>query len=251
MKPDYPYALTYQSYREHMAADFARLLELTTTAVTDGRSAQQVPACPEWDFGKLARHTALVYLQKAETIRTGVKPQGRWVPDEVMQLGPVEILTTCYERLCGQFDAHDPSHPAESWVAEDQTVGFWIRRLTHETSIHRYDAEDALGDARPIRPELAIDGIDEVLTVMVARGGKASESATGTVAVASGGRTWTVNLLDEQVTILRETADAPDAQLIGEPNDVLLWLWGRAPLPAHHADQPAVAELRRRLAAAT
>ena len=80
MKPDYPYALTYQSYREHMAADFARLHELTTTAVTDGRSAQQVPACPEWDIGKLARHTALVYLQKAETIRTGVKPQGDGCP---------------------------------------------------------------------------------------------------------------------------------------------------------------------------
>lgn len=259
MKPDYPYALPYDRCRELMAQDFARLLKLTTTADPSTR----VPACPEWDIEQLARHTALVYLQKAETIRTGVKPQGHWIPEDVRQLGPARMLETCYRRLTSEFDSHQPSDPAESWVAEDQTVGFWIRRLTHETAIHRYDMEAALADPQPIDPELAVDGIDEILTVMFERGraargtDAAPEGTTGDLVLESGGHTWFVRLLPTDVEISRESptngAGAASTIISGEPHDLLLWLWGRGPLPAPNNDDDggAAAELRRRLAAST
>jgi hypothetical protein len=32
-----------------------------------------------------------------------------------------------------------PEDPAGSWYTPDQTVGFWIRRMAHETVIHRID----------------------------------------------------------------------------------------------------------------
>lgn len=257
MKPDYPYALPYDRYRELMAQDFARLLKLAQTA----DPATRVPACPEWDIEQLARHTALVYLQKAETIRTGVKPQGHWIPEDIRQLGPARMLETCYARLTGEFDSHQPSDPAESWVAEDQTVGFWIRRLTHETAIHRYDIEAALDDPQPIDTELAVDGIDEVLTVMFERGraargpDAAPEGTTGNLVLQSGGHAWSVRLLPTDVEISREAS--PEARseastiISGEPHDLLLWLWGRGPVPAPNDDGGAAAELRRRLAAST
>ncbi|GAB3547374.1 maleylpyruvate isomerase family mycothiol-dependent enzyme [Arthrobacter tumbae] len=253
MNPDYPYTLTFDRYRERMEKDFSRLLELTRSADLTAR----VPACPDWDIEQLVRHTALVYLQKAETIRTGTKPQGRWVPEEILQLGPVEILEACYERITAEFDAHNPSDPAESWVAEDQTVGFWIRRLAHETSIHRYDLEAALGDPQPIGTDLAIDGIDEVLTVMFERGRStqvaddAPAEVTGNLVLESGGGSWSVRLLPHDVEISSAAGSSPDAIIEGEPNDVLLWLWGREPLPMQVDSGGLAAELRRRLAAAT
>lgn len=257
MKPDYPYALTFDRYRELMAKDFSRLQELTEAAQSSGSFGAQVPACPEWDIEQLVRHTALVYLQKAETIRTGVKPQGRWVPEEILRLGPVDILTTCYERLTTEFDSHRPSDPAESWVAEDQTVGFWIRRLTHETAIHRYDLEAAVGDARPVDTHLAIDGIDEVLTVMFERGRStpsaeaAPEGDTGHLTLESGGKAWSVRLLPHDVEISHEADGSPDTIISGEPHDILVWLWGRERLSTDSDDTGVAAELRRRLAATT
>ena len=47
------------------------------------------------------------------------------------------------------------------------TISF-ARRMAHETSMHRWDADNAQGDPAPIDPELAIDGIDEALGTYVA-----------------------------------------------------------------------------------
>ncbi|WP_051441779.1 maleylpyruvate isomerase family mycothiol-dependent enzyme [Arthrobacter sp. H14] len=246
MTPTYPYALPLSRYRELMARDFPVLHEAAGQALT-----VPVPACPDWTGEDLARHTALVFLQKAETMRTGVKPKGRWVPEELLKLDALPLLEEGYNQVVEQFDAHDPADPAESWVPDDQTVGFWIRRLAHEASMHRHDAEAALDRAVPIDEELAIDGIDEVLTVMLGRG-TPDESASGsTVVIESGGKFWSAILKPESVSIQWEDSSSPEGRVSGGPSEVLLWLWGRGPLPAGSTENAAVAELRTRLAAAT
>lgn len=251
MKPGYPFALPYTRYRELMDTDFARLLGLTRRAEADNALGAPVPECSDWDIEQLVRHTALVYLQKAETIRTGSKPHGKWVPEEILQLPPGELLQTCFDRLITQFDTHAPSDAAESWVTEDQTVGFWIRRLTHETAIHRYDIEAAFSEAQPIDATLALDGVDEVLTVMLGRGSAQGGKVTGTVVLESERFSWTAYLRTHKTVITGVGIDNPDARVSGDANTLLLWLWGREPLPDDGAIQPAVAELRRRLAADT
>src|SRR5262249_9741619 len=40
---------------------------------------------------------------------------------------------------------------------------FWHRRAAQETAVHRFDAQFAAGDAKPIDADLALDGIDEHL----------------------------------------------------------------------------------------
>jgi len=45
-------------------------------------------------------------------------------------------------------------------------AGFWVRRMAHETIVHRADARHAAGDATDIPADLAADAIDEWLTVM-------------------------------------------------------------------------------------
>ena len=246
MTAPYPYALSFDLYRAQLARDHARMVELAPPAL-----AQQVPSCPGWTGEELIRHTAMVYLHKAETIRTAAKPAGTWPPAELAQLEPVRALEQCYARLMDQFDTHDPTDPAFTWVKDDQTVGFWIRRLAHETSIHRYDLESALGDAVPIDPDLAVDGIDEVLTVMLVRS-KPDDGASGSsVTLRSAGLAWTLTINRDVVTLERQVSDRADAQISGKPSELLLWLWGRGPLPEGAKPSEPATELRRRLASAT
>ena len=49
-----------------------------------------------------------------------------------------------------------------SW-AEDQTAGFWLRRITHDTLVHRLDAELAVGSAVAVAPDLAADSVSDLL----------------------------------------------------------------------------------------
>lgn len=246
MTAPYPYALTFEHYRERLARDHSRMVELAPPSL-----AAVVPACPGWTVEDLLRHTAMVYLHKAESIRTGAKPTGTWPPAELAQMDPVHALQQCYGRLIEQFDSHTPEDPAFTWVKDDQSVGFWIRRLAHETSIHRYDLESALGIATPIDPDLATDGIDEILTVMLVRS-KPDDDATGaTLTLRSAGLAWTLAIARDVVTLERQVSDRADAQISGRPSELLLWLWGRGPLPEGAQPSAAAGELRRRLASAT
>lgn len=242
----YPYALSFDRYRELLEQDYRRLHALAESAYT-----LAVPGCPGWTGEDLVRHTALVYLQKAETIRTGSKPRAAGLREELDRMDPLRALQECHDRLIGQFDTHDPADRAETWLTDDQTVGFWIRRLAHETAIHRYDVESALGQTTPIDAGLAVDGIDEILTVMLCRS-RPDDAATGsTVTLRSAGLAWTLTLGQSTVALERQVNDSATAVVTGKPEDMLLWLWGRGPLPERAADHPATAELRSRLATGT
>lgn len=246
MTAQYPYALSFDRYRSILASDYELMVEQAPTDL-----AAAVPGCPGWRVEDLVRHTASVYLQKAETIRTGATPSGTWPPPELARLEPVHALKQCYARLVDQFDAHQPSDPSFTWVKDDQTVGFWIRRLTHETSIHRHDLEASMGTPRPIAPDLAVDGIDEVLTVMLVRS-RPDDAATGsTLTLRSAGLAWTLAIGADVVTLERQVSDRADAQISGRPAELLLWLWGRAPLPAGAQPSAQADELRRRLSSVT
>ncbi|MBG6184176.1 uncharacterized protein (TIGR03083 family) [Arthrobacter sp. CAN_A214] len=250
MRQPYPYALSFGRYRELLSSEFAAL-----AASIDGTLAMRVPSCPGWIGEDLVRHTAIVYLQKAETIRTGSRPGRGWPPVSIGSMPPGALLEHCYHRLIAQFDTHAPEDAAESWVPDDQTVGFWIRRLTHETAMHRFDLEQAGGgQASPFDEDLAVDGIDEVLSVMLGRG-RADPGASGAVVrVESAGHTWSVALkraaarLDRAPAAGGATDDA--ATIRGDPEEILLWLWGRGPLPSTAGQDGAIAELRHRLARA-
>lgn len=245
MEQSAPHSLPFGRYRELLDQEFQILSNLVHHALD-----RPVPACPGWTGEDLVRHTAIVFLHKAETIRTGVRPSHGWPPVSVGSLPPRPLLSHCYDRLIEQFDTHEPTDPAESWVPADQTVGFWIRRLTHETAVHRVDLEQASGGATTaMDPDLVLDGIDEVLTVMLGGRGRADPAASGaTVRLEAGGHAWDVLLGAGHPVIGRDTAADGQPTVRAEPLPLLLWLWGRGPQPASAPDQAA--ELRARLAKA-
>jgi hypothetical protein len=72
------------------------------------------------------------------------------------------------------------------------------------------------------------------------------------VAIATDAGAWSVTLDRESVTVEPDAHDV-DARLEGEPSDVLLWLWGRAPDErlTRSGDTDAIRLLRSRLVLAT
>lgn len=244
----YPYALGFDRYLELLDADAARL-----RAVAPSCLDRPVPECPGWTGADAVRHTAQVYLHKVETIRLRDWPDP-WPPEGLDEAEPLTLFDDAYRRLADSFAAHDPADPATTWWPPDQSVGFWIRRMAHETSVHRRDVESAAGEVTPIAADLAVDGIDEILTIMLEGDWSEERVATASgsrVLVSSADHDWEVTLGSRQVDVVRSSSGTAAAMVSGEPGEVLLWLWGRGPQPHADGDPAVVTELRERLALAT
>ena len=120
-----------------------------------------VPSCPGWTVESVLRHTAQVYLHKVESIRRNALPEP-WPPN-LTHRDPLELYDEAAAALIAQLEESGPTAPSWTWWPEDQTPGFWFRRMAQETAVHRVDAELAHDVLTPIDAELALDGIDEVL----------------------------------------------------------------------------------------
>jgi len=214
-----------------------------------------VPACPEWNADQLAHHVAQTYLHKVECIRQGKFPED-WPPRD-LNPSPVGVLDDGYRELTACFDEHRPVDLAATWHEPDQTVGFWIRRMCHESVVHRVDAEQVAGiELAPIPPEVALDGIDEFLTLFIGHLSQSwrehfAEVLEGAdprpVTIAAGGREWTLTAKPEGVEVREEQGTGEEvARISGDPDDVLLWLWGRADDRAvrRKGDEALIAQFR-------
>jgi uncharacterized protein (TIGR03083 family) len=149
-----------------VAEEAERILSLTRGA---GSSAGKLrpPACPAWTLSDLVSHLGRVYAMVVTAIGTG--PTGTLersaVPRRPEDQDPADWLE---ERLAIMLDGlRSLPDSARCWNFVDGPggpVGFWWRRQAHETLIHRVDAEQACGlPVTPVSPEVAADGISELL----------------------------------------------------------------------------------------
>ncbi|MDR7253423.1 uncharacterized protein (TIGR03083 family) [Nocardioides sp. BE266] len=109
--------------------------------------------------------------------------------------------------------------PAWTLDKQDQTAGFWRRRQVHETLMHTWDAEEALGTPRPFDPALAWDGVLEVATVMYPRQVRLGRVAPLIPAVRIRG-------VDVAADVTLGTGDPLVVE--GQAEDLLRLLWHRA-----------------------
>lgn len=249
--------MDHARYLECLAADQSRL---RAVAPIDLDAA--VPTCPGWTVADLTRHVGQVYLHKTAAMRDGHEPQEGWPPPELASEDPLALLDRAYAGLVAQFAAHSPQDAAGSWYHPDQTVGFWGRRMAHETVIHRIDAE--LGTGQPVAPvpsDLAVDGIDELLRVFVAYSvaewgeyfRELLDEAPGrTYLVRTDGAAWRLRTGPGTFAVQDGDDGSPaDATLSGPPADLLRRLWNRD-LPGEASQvqvegDPAAVDLLRRL----
>ena len=134
--------------------------------------------------------------------------------------------------LLGQLASVPGDDTCWTWYPSDQSVSFWRRRMAHETLIHRWDAQAALGgDVDPIDSTVAADGIDEYLDVFVSTSRAAAEAPAGpTIGIecTDVDAAWTLGLPEPgKSSVLRGRASA-DVTLRATAAELLLFVWGRS-----------------------
>lgn len=127
-----------------------------------------VPSCPGWTLAELAEHLGNVHAWAEHAVVAG-SPD---LLDEPAPRTPSE-LTAWYRNRAGSLLATltttDPDTPAWAFALEGGRADFWSRRQTHETTIHLWDAGASQGAVGTIDVDVALDGIDEIATVLFAR----------------------------------------------------------------------------------
>lgn len=205
-------------------------------ACADADLSQGVPSCPDFSLADLVWHLTWVHdlfrsvvHHRATDLTQHQRPE---------RPGTDQLLPTYRAGLAALTDelaVADPS--AEVWTfTDDHSVRFVVRRLAHETAIHRWDAESAVGAAAVLDAELASDGIDEFFTHFARRGGDGAVPIGGSVHVhcTDVPGEWTFYPgVDESgaptFELVREHAKG-DCALRGAASDLLLAMWRRIPI---------------------
>jgi uncharacterized protein (TIGR03083 family) len=246
----WPTALEPDRYFALIDADTERMLAMGERGLD-----ADVPSCPGWTVADVVGHQAMVYAHKVRVMADNAWPDP-WPPAELPDRPPLEFLREAKDDLFQEFARHDVAEQTTTF-GDDTTVMFWARRMALEVAVHRTDAELAHDAATTIPDDLARDGVDEILQVMLHGnwaewGAKTQHPVDSTIAIETGGVRWRCDVSEAVVDVVAGSTEPANATVSGRPSDVFLWLWGRAEGDAVQVegDRAAVAEFRERLAEA-
>ncbi|HMG25506.1 MAG TPA: maleylpyruvate isomerase family mycothiol-dependent enzyme [Acidimicrobiia bacterium] len=202
-------------------------------AARDTSMETMVPSCPEWNLRDLAHHLGSHHRWVAGNLDQPPDGQAYKQREEPpADEGIADWLADGAEMLANKLEATDPAKPCWTWVPFDDTVGFWSRRTTQETAMHRWDAQNTGGDADGVETELAADGVDEYLGILGAfRGRRFPEGGSIHLHTTDTPGEWLVRLDAEGVELTREHAKG-DVAIRGPASEVLLVLMGRKTMGA-------------------
>lgn len=210
-------------------------------AVASAAADTPVPTCPGWTVPDLVDHLGSVYAWLRGHLPRGVTtaPEPRRpapVSDALAWPDMVTWWAEEFARLTAILDATDPEAPAWNWAPQPKKAGFWHRRAAHETAVHRWDAQFAIGAAEPLEAKLAADGIAEVLDSWLPAGRrKGPTDRTGVVHLVATdvGQEWYLRLRGQGIALL-DTGTLLDTDdhhtrvaAVGTASDLLLALYGR------------------------
>jgi uncharacterized protein (TIGR03083 family) len=218
--------IDYVGVVDHEAAQLAAVAR-------QGPLDAPVPACPGWDLGRLVGHLGRVHRWATLAVTTGSEPDQSTL--ERPPRGP-EVVEWYEAGIAPLVSALRGASPPGRWnfmSAPDPDATFWRRRQAIETSIHRWDGEDAVGgasDASPLQASLASDGIDEHLFRWSPwnLAGKDGIDIGGSVHLhcTDVDGEWTFQTDDGLLRVDRGHAKG-DAALRGPASSLLLVLWRR------------------------
>ncbi|MFD9706411.1 maleylpyruvate isomerase N-terminal domain-containing protein [Lentzea sp. NPDC059081] len=228
---------------QRWTAVFVEQAEMFRKAVAEADPAAEVPTRPGWTVQDLVVHLARFLETSTDYLRTGSRTQVQ-PPPPPAGLSPLEYLdlqlTAAAEILAAvpgnrPVWTFSPAAPDLAWV--------WHRRVAHETVLRRFDAQTVVRQVAGTDPDLCVDGIDEVLTTIVAAKleGDVPNIAPGTATVRTTDlpESWSISLTPDEVPEVRAAApgEEGDALVTGEAELVYFWLWNRMNLKEMSGDQ--------------
>jgi len=216
-----------------------RAVESFTGSATTAGLGADVPTTPDWDVRRLLAHQGLVHRWATGNVL------GEQVdPDAVEQEGlasadPVAWLRDGADRLLTAIESAPDDLQAMVFLADAPTPKrFWARRQCHETTIHAVDALSAALGRHPraedtwISRDLALDGIDELLTGFMPRPRcqlRSDEPTAIAVVPDDADRRWTVTVTQRPPTTVREASpEDADVVICGSAVALYLTLWNRS-----------------------
>ncbi|NES15648.1 MULTISPECIES: maleylpyruvate isomerase family mycothiol-dependent enzyme [Micromonospora] len=206
-------------------------------AVAEAPPQTPVLSCPGWTVSDLAHHLTRVYMwaRTVVTAGTATRPE-RQDPEPPAGLTAAQWYRREYDQLMALFEGLDVETPAWNFAPQPKKAGFWPRRMAHETAVHRWDAQLAIGAGEPIEAKLAADGVSEVLDTWLPAGRRIESGQWhGVVQLTAtdAAQDWYLRLRGEGMALL-DTATILDhdehharAQVSGTASDLLLALMGR------------------------
>ena len=212
--------------------DFATALIDENDAFADVlRGADQttpVPSCPGWTLKQLIRHVGRGDRWAAQIV--GDRLTDYLDPRDVRGGKPPDDGDGTIDWLRG--GAHDVVKAVDEVGADTAVWTFigarpaqwWIRRRLHEVTVHRADAELALGRDFALSPELAADGLTEWLERVVAQAADGGSPLTDGQSLhlhATDGGEWTLRQSGDSLTFDRGHADA-SATVSGDATSVFM-----------------------------
>ena len=201
------------------------------------------PACGGWTVADVADHLGGVHLWAAACLRSTNFPGWEHPRRPRGSQTLSDWYAGCAATLLAELEGVDPSRPVWTFSDHDATAAFWSRRQVHETTIHRVDVEQARGLAHDrgiegVPTDLAADGVDEVLTVLMPRTlvrhrRRPPEQVLPVpepvaLVCPDADRSWTVQLVDGRL-VTRPGTEGAVATLAGPAAYTYLALWNRAP----------------------
>ncbi|HET6951455.1 MAG TPA: maleylpyruvate isomerase N-terminal domain-containing protein [Acidimicrobiales bacterium] len=146
------------SYLAALRDDAERLL-----AAAEGALDRPVPTCPGWTVERLVGHVGRVYRWTAGWVATGGSVDLARPPSGSAVIG---WTRTGLDEVVDALAEGDPDDEVATWAGPQPSI-FWPRRMALETAVHRFDGQGAVGVGEPVATDLAIEGVDEILTVLL------------------------------------------------------------------------------------
>jgi len=138
----------------------ATLIDRMAGLLRDADLSTPVPTCPGWDLSRLVIHLGGLPRWAVQLVTT--RAQERVAPTKAERGDDLVAWLAAGALPVAGLVSENPSDRMWAW-GKEQNVGFWSRRLVHETAVHYADAAFALGVEPQIEAPIAIDGIDENL----------------------------------------------------------------------------------------
>ena len=184
---------------------------------------------PGRNIDELLRHVGIAHQRAALIIREGRAEPPLLEDTNPTHGGSLSLYEAGLATLLEAMRTVDPATPVWTFSRSDETAAFWHRRMAHETTVHRVDAEQTAGTVGPVEPGLALDGIAESLEVFAPRTARREgDPSTATVQLHATDveGEWLVTLGRGSVAVEHGHAKG-DAAVRGTAADLYLWLWGR------------------------
>ncbi|MDQ1428362.1 MAG: hypothetical protein QOK39_1838, partial [Acidimicrobiaceae bacterium] len=120
----------------------------------------RVPTCPDWDLTGLLAHVGTVHHWVNHIVASRATGPSNPDDDGPPSMDPDAVLAWYRQGLTDVVETlrgTDPDSDVWNWFDRGPAPArFWFRRMALETSVHRWDGENAVGEAHPLDVDLAI-----------------------------------------------------------------------------------------------